>query len=117
MSKERRKGTNFESAVVGYLSRHLDERIERRAMAGINDKGDVSGVTTSDGRSVVVECKAHKRFELSRWVDEARTEAANARAAVGVVVAKRPGAGEARMGDQYVVMGLSEFVELLRGAR
>ena len=41
VSRERKKGTDFESKVVAYMARVLgDSRIERRAMSGTNDRGE-----------------------------------------------------------------------------
>ena len=70
MSESKRKGTSFETQVVNYLRWALgDDRIERRALSGANDKGDVSGVLMR-GKRGVLECKNKKRMERllkKRW--------------------------------------------------
>lgn len=115
MNRSAQKGTAFETAVVRYLDRHLQGDVERRARNGKNDRGDIAGVKTAFGERVVIECKNVKRFDLGGWIGEAELEAGNDDAPVGVVVAKRPGKGDAAMGDQYVVMTLATLTRLLQG--
>lgn len=109
-----RKGTAFESDVVAYLAAVLgDDRIERRARNGANDRGDVAGVRTVLGGRVVVECKNHNRLNLAGWVAEAEIEKGNDDATVAVVVHKRRGVGAKRMGDTYVTLTLHDLAVLL----
>lgn len=110
-------GSLFESHVAGYLADALDDdRIERRAKNGKNDRGDVGGVRTITGQRVVIETKDYGgRLLPAEWVKEARTEAGNDDAPVGVVVAKRRGKGQAQMGESYVLMELRDFATLLGG--
>lgn len=112
----KRKGSSFESAVAGYLAEALqDDGIERRTLAGVNDRGDIAGVKIGDKRAVI-ECKACQRFEPSKWLREAETERRNDGAAFGVVVAKRKGVGAANMGQQMVMLTLEQFTELVKVA-
>ena len=116
MSRERKKGTDFESKVVAYMARVLgDSRIERRAMSGTNDRGDVSGVMLR-GKRCVVECKNARRMELSAWVDEAEDERGNDGAEFAFVVHHRKGCGEANMGRQYVTCTLETLCAVIAGA-
>lgn len=116
MSRATQKGTWFEHAVADYLADHLaSDYIERKAKSGAKDEGDIAGVRLPDGGKVAVECKNRATYDLPHWLDEARIEALNYGAEVGVVVFKRKGIGAARMGDQFVLMGLNEFVTLLGG--
>jgi predicted lipoprotein len=101
----KRKGTTWEAAVVAYLREHGQPYAERRALAGVNDKGDVSGVP-----GIVFECKAERSIDLAGYMTEVATETANAGAQLGVAVVKRRNRGP---GDAYVVMSLSQFVEML----
>ena len=112
MSKEKQKGTWFENKVVAYLAEKLGIQIERRALGGMNDKGDIAGVRTKSGVDIVIECKNHRTYAIPVWLKEARREAENA-GGLGVVVFKAKGIGETRMGDQYVLMGLEEFAALI----
>lgn len=118
MSRQKQKGTGFETAVVRFLREELaDERIERRTLGGSGDRGDVAGVTLPTGGRVVIECKAHERQEMARWLREAEAERQNDGALVGCVVSKRRGYGEARMGEQLVTMTLMDFAVALGAGR
>jgi hypothetical protein len=110
-------GTRFESIVAAHLRRSLPggDFIERRAKMGGKDTGDLAGVRTTDGRRVVVEVKNVSRNQLAEWVAEARVEAENDHAPIGVVVHKRTGVGEKQVGRSYVTMELDDFVRLLGG--
>ena len=112
MNESKRKGTDFESAVVSYLNERLGGGIERRALAGKSDRGDVSGVTWH-GLRVVLECKACKSMDVPKWLREAESERQNDNAALGVVVAKRVGVGKERMGEQLVMMTLDQFAHII----
>lgn len=106
MSKSRAKGTSFESAVVTFLIEHGFPYAERRAMQGKNDRGDIAGVP-----GFVLECKATARIDLGEFVTETETERKNAGARYGATVIKRRGKS---IGDAYVAVPLSQFVELIR---
>lgn len=113
MSRQKQKGTSFESAVVRYLKEGLgEEGIERRSLNGKNDRGDVAGVYFM-GERVVLEVKNHVRLELGAWIDEATTEQGNDDAAYSFVVFKRKGKGEKNMGEQYVLCTLENLRNML----
>jgi len=119
LSKSKAKGTRFEAAVVGYLRGALGEGVERRALCGANDRGDVSGVY-AHGQRVVVECKSTRRLELSRYLAEAEAERGNDDALAGCVVWKRPRVTDREtgaMGQQLVLMTLEGFTALVTGQR
>ena len=114
-NKNKRKGSAFESQVARYLAEALDDDgIERRTLQGVNDRGDIAGVKINDKRAVV-ECKAEKALRVSEYLREAETERKNDGAEFGVVVSKRRGVGEARTGDQLVLMTLETFAQILKG--
>lgn len=115
MSRSKAKGTAFESAVTKYLADTVDDRVERRALSGTKDCGDIAGLRTPWNDRVVVEVKNHARMNLAEWVDEAEAERLNDGAHVGVVVHKRPRKGAEQMGEQYVTMTLANFAKLLDG--
>ena len=116
MSRQKDKGTKFEQQVVSYMRSVLgDKRIERRAMGGTNDRGDIAGVTLRC-KPVVIECKNHQRMELSQWLEEAETERGNADAEFAFVVHKRRGCGEASMGQTYVTCTLEMLCAVIAGA-
>ena len=119
MSRSKAKGTAFESAVVRWLSSALGAEpgaIHRETLHGSHDEGDVGGIY-AHGRRVVMECKNHSRDELPRWLREAEAERGNVDALAGVVVSKRRGIGESRMGDQLVSLTLRDFVAIVTGQR
>ena len=63
-------GTRFETLVAKYLAETVDDRIERRAKTGAQDRGDIVGVRHS-GQRVVIECKDTCRINLAGWAAEA----------------------------------------------
>jgi hypothetical protein len=91
---------------VEYLQRVGFPYAERRALSGVNDKGDVAGIP-----GVMIECKAERVIDLARYMNEVATEKANAGAQVGVAVIKRRNHGVDRA---YVVLELCDFVEMIR---
>ncbi len=109
MSRSKQLGTSWETAVVTFLREHGWPHVERRALGGANDKGDIAGIV-----GLVVECKNAAHFALSLWLKEAHIERDNDGADLGVVWAKRR--GKASAGDGYVVMDGHTFARLLRQA-
>lgn len=73
MSKSKDRGTETERMVVRYLAENGFPKAERRALAGEFDKGDVVGI---DG--VCIEVKGDRSNRISKWKNEAMTEARNA---------------------------------------
>ena len=117
MSKESAKGTAFAQDIVEALVEGLhDDGIERRALCGAHDRGDISGVRLR-GHRLVLECKNEavgKVFKLPEWVDEAREEALNDNALVGLVVHKRSKTTDPYR--QWVTMTVRELIYILRAA-
>lgn len=102
MSKQRAKGTAFESAVVRVLAERFPH-CERRALRGSHDGGDLCGLP------VVVECKNTRAIDLAGGC----TEAEKAGARLGskwVAVFKRPRRNERHA---YAVCSLEFMSELL----
>ena len=116
MSRQKQKGTAFETLITTWLRDRLgDDRIDRMPLSGAKDRGDITGIRTLLGEKVAVEVKNHARLDLAGWISEAEVERGNADAAVGVVVFKRRGKGQAR--DQYVLMTAEDFAVLLGADR
>lgn len=109
MSAQRDKGTRFESAIAHFLQEKGFTYAERRALSGVKDRGDITGIP-----GVVVEAKSVARLDLSGWLDEAEEERDNARADIGVVWIKRR--GHSSPGRAYVLMTGDDLVWLLRSA-
>jgi Holliday junction resolvase len=106
MSKSKQKGTALETAVVKYLSANGYPNVERRALNGVNDKGDITGIP-----GLVIECKNVAKMNLAGWVDEAEVERVNDGAAIGVVWHKRKGRTDP--GAYYVTMTGATFLKLM----
>lgn len=116
MSRQKQKGTAFESAIVEYLQNNLcDDTIERRALNGTCDRGDISGVTFCGSR-MVLECKNENRMRLAEYMREAETEARNDNAPYYAVIHKKRGVGISTprtVGQQYVTMPLHMLVSII----
>lgn len=114
-NKNKRKGSEFEGQVARYLAEALEsDSIERRTLGGVNDRGDIAGVKIN-GKRAVIECKAEKALRVPEYLREAETERKNDGAEFGIVVSKRRGIGEARTGEQLVIMTLETFARILKG--
>ena len=108
MSKQRAKGTKWESAIRDYLTLEGIE-VHRQPAHGVNDKGDLH-----IGTDVIVEAKNQSRHSLAEWLDEALDEAFNARRRIGAVWFHRRGKGSPS--DGYVLLDGRTFVYLIREA-
>jgi hypothetical protein len=109
VSRNRAKGTAWETAIVRYLREQGAVHAERRALNGAKDRGDVAGVP-----GVVIEAKSATRVELAEWLDEANRERDNDDADLGVVWFKRRGHAGADAG--FVLMDGTTLAMLLRAA-
>lgn len=83
--------------------------VHRNALSGALDCGDLT-VSMWEGK-LIIEVKNEKRMALAEYVDEAETEALNAKANFGVVWHKRRGKGQAA--DHYVTMSGKTFIKIL----
>lgn len=107
MNASKRKGTAAETAVVNYLRKSPSfSRAERRALAGVNDKGDIAGI-----EKVVLEVKNTKALALAEWMKELEVEVGCAEAEVGAVIAKKR--GTTNVGDWYAILPVRDLLFLL----
>lgn len=109
MTAAKRKGTAWESAVVRWLSDDGYANVERRALHGAYDRGDVAGIP-----GLVIEAKACKTLDLAAWVGELEEEMRNDGAETGVVLAKRRGRADPK--DAYAIMPAYVWLRLLKEA-
>lgn len=108
MTRSKRKGTAHETAVVGYLNGlDIGTIVERRALAGANDKGDIAGL-----RGVVIEAKAVAEYDIPGFLRETQVERDNAGAWLGVCWMKLR--GKANPADCAVIMTGEQFGLLLK---
>jgi len=108
MSAARAKGTLAERLVANYLTTVGWPYAERRAMAGSNDRGDITGTP-----GIVWEIKSGARLSLPEWMRETEQERKNAGAHTGVLVVKPRGMGAAQVGEWWSVMPLRVTARLL----
>ena len=108
VNRAKQKGTAFETAVVRYLSDETGDWVERRALSGAEDKGDIVG----DGvlADWVLELKDHKQINLAGFIDEAEAEGRNAKSRWFAAIVKRR---NKNVKDAYVVMPLWLWTELI----
>jgi hypothetical protein len=110
LSKSKQKGTLAETAVADLL-RKVWPTVERRALAGVNDKGDIAGIP-----KIVIEVKNQKSYKISEWLKETSQERLNAEADYGILVIKPNGVGVSRVEDWWTVLPLRDLITLLRQA-
>lgn len=109
MSRNKAKGTAAESAVRDFLQESGWPSIERLALSGGRDRGDLTGMP-----GWVHEVKNHKSYSFSEWLKETEEERVNAGAKYGALWVKRHGKGQPR--DWFVVLDGQTFVRLLKEA-
>lgn len=105
MNKPRIAGTRFESALCLFLRPHYP-RVERRALRGRNDAGDLLGV---DGW--MVEAKAEKSLDPTTALKEAEA-AARRHGGWPVAILKRR---NQPVGKSLVCMTLDVWLEARKG--
>lgn len=110
MSASKAKGTKWESKIVSSLQAAGFVHVERRALNGATDKGDILGIA-----GLVIEAKDQSRISLAEWIDEAEAERRNAGAKYAVVWHHRRGRADPL--DAYVTMAGRDFVALLQELR
>lgn len=117
VNKPKNKGTSFETAVVRYLRWALDDpRIDRMALHGNNDTGDITGIYYA-GERVVVECKNTKQPNYAKYWQQTLDEMGNADTCFAALVRHRPGVGYASLegvGAQQVILDKSMLGTLIK---
>jgi hypothetical protein len=104
VNKSKTKGTKFESEVCAYLrARGLE--VERRALTGTQDRGDIAGIP-----GWVIECKNQNTSNWAEWMDETERERRNARTDFGLLVVRR----RLKIIEQaYAVLPLKQAVSII----
>lgn len=101
-NRSKAKGTAHETQCVNYLRARLeDPRIERRALHGNKDMGDIYNLYAHAFASGIAECKAHKDWgpaDLKEWQRQTEAEKANADADFALLIVKTPGCGPKNFG-------------------
>lgn len=95
MSKSKDKGTAWETACVRRFSESLGEPLERRALAGVFDKGDFR-LALPCGPVGIAECKTYKSYGMAlvtEWRGQTKAERENSGDEFGALLIHRSGAG------------------------
>ena len=112
MSRQKEKGTRYETAIVRYLREVVgDETIDRMPLHGNRDEGDVRGLRMH-GMRVCVEVKNRKEPRPRAWMCELAVEKGNADAEIGMLIVHRDGCGDARLGMSWCYMTLGDVLAL-----
>lgn len=106
-NRSKRLGTDGENGVVDYLVAEGFPHVERRALRGSKDCGDIAGLP-----GVVIEVKNTTTLSLAEFIKETELERQNAGADIAVCWHKRKGKGSA--GDWYVTMTGKQFAYILK---
>lgn len=118
MSKQKAKGTAFETACVNYLRDRLqDERIDRRAMHGNRDLGDVYGIR-AHGFEGICECKDYRKWgpaDLAKWQKQTIDERCNSDSDFALLVVHKQGVGKKRFGLNDCYMQVRDLVRVMGG--
>lgn len=111
------KGTRFETAVCRYLRDRLGQpHVERRALHGSRDMGDLFGIEAR-GFRVVAECKAVDSWGpalMGEWRSQALGERENAGADAVVLVVRVPRAPVWRSQAHVTLRDLARLSRPLR---
>lgn len=113
MSKQRQKGTAFETAAARHFSEQLGVDVRRNPLMASLDQGDLFGVKAR-GKHFCVECKNESTYKLAEWMTELEREMTHSDTDVGCVLFHRRGVGLTNMGQQYVLMTLDQLIRLIK---
>lgn len=109
----KKAGTDYENLITnGFREALNDETIHRAPRWGAKDKGDVVNVRFN-GHLLVVQCKDCVTLSLPRWIKEAKEQAKNAGALIGIVAHKRHGSRDFK--KQWFTMTGAEVIALMTG--
>ena len=110
----RAAGTRFERQIADWLANRLNQPIDRKVRTGAKDRGDLTGLTTADGRRITAELKNTTRTSLATWWAEAVTEATND-GGLPLVIHKRHGIADPA--KQWALLDLDTLAKILGGNR
>jgi hypothetical protein len=107
VSKQRARGTKFETDTVNYLHEQSFPAAVRTGSAAYGD-GDITGIP-----GIVIENKDQARIDLSGWLNQA-TKSADRRDKneIPIVVHKRRGKN---VSQAYCTLSLESLVKLIKG--
>lgn len=120
-NRSKSKGTQFESSVAEYLKMVLEQpQIERRALHGSTDMGDVYRIFGQNGLEGIAECKDHRTVTdslVERWRAQTLSERDEAHADFGLLVIHRRGKAakwtSASFGENVVQLTIGDLLKLM----
>lgn len=119
MARPKDVGTAFETACARWLSERLGQRVERRALHGTKDEGDLGWLRSSTGLDGIVECKAGRQAEaaapanVAEWRRQTDAERENARAGFALLVLKTKGVGAKSIGRTRCDLTVADLCRLV----
>jgi hypothetical protein len=117
-NKNKARGTSFETLIVKYLRSREFKKAYRPSLSGKYDTGDINGIA-GPSRQAIIQCKNQRKFDLSGWLNDAVSQAQQEEVghnALPILVVKRPGIGEAKIGETYAILRLEDLSSLLKEA-
>ena len=85
-TKAKKQGSEYEARVCRFMSDALGQPgIERRALHGVNDMGDIFGIDVH-GFECIAECKSVRRPDIDAYRAETLSERDAAGADIGILV-------------------------------
>lgn len=118
-NKPKAKGTAFETVCARWLSERLGQRIERRALHGSADQGDLGWLRSWNGLDGIVECKAGDQAEAAqpanvrRWREQTLDERDNSLTGFALLVLKTKGVGAKSLGRTRCDVTVADLCRLL----
>jgi hypothetical protein len=99
------KGRETENLLVAWLIARTGLPVERRRLAGTNDKGDLTGIPDFCG-----EVKSGAAIDLPGWLRQLDVEMINSNASMGAVFVRPK--SKPNVEDWYVVLPIHLWAEL-----
>jgi Holliday junction resolvase len=103
VNKNKRKGTAAETAFVKFMNANGFPLVERRALQGKADRGDISGLV-----GVVIEIKSGARLSIPEWLKETQQEQINDGASESYLIVKPKGKGKVE--DWWVITTVGQWL-------
>lgn len=120
-NKPKAIGTAFETMCARWLSERTGQRVERRALSGSADGGDLGWLHSATGYDGIVECKAGDAAEraqpanVAEWRRQTIAERENSGAGFALLVMKRRGVGAKSVGRCRCDMTLADLRRITDG--
>ena len=112
-------GTAFETMCGRWLVGRLGQDVERRALHGSADVGDLAGLTSATGLAGIVECKAGAQAtkaqpaNVAEWRRQTLAERGNSGAGFALLAIKTAGVGAATFGRTRCDVTVADLCRLM----